>query len=70
MKTKWKWDGYHQQWTRELFIEGVVRVYEVKDKFLPQHWFELHLGREAIHIPPTALGPLQDAVQAMIERKL
>ena len=70
MKTKWKWDGYHQQWTREVFIEGIVRVYEVKDKFLPQQWFVLQVERGMVNIPPTALGPLQDAIQAMIERKL
>jgi hypothetical protein len=65
-----RWDGYHQRWFTELFVEGVVSVYEIEDEFMFQKWFELRIGREVIHIPPTVLGPLQDAMQAMIERKL
>lgn len=68
--TERRWDGYHQQWTTELFAEGVVRVYEVEDKFLPCKWFELQIGREAIRITPAMLGSLEDALQVMIERKL
>lgn len=70
MSTNKRWDGYHQRWTTELFVEGVVSVHEIEDKFMFQKWFELRIGRQAIHIIPAVLGPLQDALQAMIERRL